>query len=97
MSRQTLPAALELPYHQDPGHGWIAIPRTLARQLLGPDFRRISPFSYQQRSTGLLFLEEDRDAALLIAACERHGIALATREQHSNSDSFIRNLPSFTP
>lgn len=92
-----LPAALTLPYHQDPGHGWIAIPRSLARRLLGPDFHRISPFSYQQASTGLLFLEEDCDAALLLAACRRQAIALTLTDVHCNSDSPIRHLPSFSP
>ena len=95
MPATTLPKTLTLPYHQDPGHGWIAVPRTLARQLLGPDFARISPYSYQQRSTGLVFLEEDRDAGLLVEACKRRGIELTLSEHHSNHESSIRNLPPF--
>jgi len=87
-------------YHQDPGHGWLQVSRTEAKKLLGPDFKRISPYSYQRGSRGpdaVVFLEEDCDAGLLLRALERAGIQPEIIDRHSNTDSFIRNLPSFRP
>jgi hypothetical protein len=91
-SQLTTPA-LSLTYHQDPGHGWVEIERDLAQRLLGDDFQRISPYSYQLGQR--IFLEEDCDAGLLVDACKRAGITLDLRDAHCNSESFIRNLPSF--
>lgn len=84
---------LHLPYIQDPGHGWIEISRRQARQLLGADFARISPFSYQRGA--LLYLEEDCDAALLIQACQRAGLTLALEERHCPGEASIRHYDSF--
>lgn len=86
---------LTLTYHQDPGHGWIEIPRTLARQVLGSAYSRISPCSYRRGNQ--LFLEEDCDAPLLLNAARAAGLTVHLNEQHINQDSFIRSLPPFTP
>ena len=88
---------LILQLHSDPGHGWLDIDRATARKILGKAYRRISPYSYQDRY-GMLYLEEDCDAGLLLNACREQGIAVTVRElPQTEGSSFIRSLRSFRP
>jgi len=76
-------------FHQDPGHGWIQVPlQEVARLGIKP-----SRYSYQDRANA--YLEEDCDAGLFIEAKKAAGEPYTFREQHTNNDSFIRNLPRF--
>lgn len=82
---------MQLIFHEDPGHGWIQVPRSLIEVLqIG---NRISSYSYQ--SGNLCYLEEDDDAAVLMEACKREGIKIEFIEQSTNNDSFIRSLERF--
>lgn len=88
---------LTLSFHTDPSHGWLAVDRATARKILGKSYRRISPFSYQDRY-GMLYLEEDCDAGLLLNACKEQGIDVAINNlPQCNGDIFIRSLRSFKP
>jgi hypothetical protein len=84
---------MQLTYLQDPGHGWIACPLSLAHDLRIAE--RVSPYSYVESST--LWLEEDCDASLLIEALERSGTPFTLRHVHVNRDAYVRNLPRWNP
>lgn len=83
-----------LQYTSDPGHGWLHVKRTLAKRILGEDFSRISPFSYQRGQT--LYLEEDQDAYLFIRAAERQGFCIDMNMKHVERTP-IRSYQSFSP
>jgi len=77
-------------YIQDPGHGWLEVPRNLLAKL---DIEHeISSFSYVDRSRA--YLEEDSDMTTFIEAFKKHSpdVDLDLLEIHVNHDSFIRNL-----
>lgn len=78
-------------YHQDPGHGWIAVPMDEIRRLCIED--QISAYSYCDGNTA--YLEEDCDASVFIRAKEARGEAFEYSSFNCNSDSFIRRLPRF--
>lgn len=78
-------------FHNDPGHGWLEVPRAEARSagILG----RITHYSYQSRDGATLYLEEDCDAALFVDA---RGLTSADfRDKYSDADSFVRRLPHY--
>ena len=78
-------------YYQDPGHGWLAVPRELLHELgIAED---ISGFSYQRAET--VFLEEDCDMTRFVLAMGAAGREFKAIDAHTNSDSFIRSLPSY--
>jgi len=77
-------------YIQDPGHGWLEVPRNLLAKLeVEYD---ISQHSYIDRSRA--YLEEDCDMPTFIEAFEKHkpDVEIVLVEVHVNHDSFIRNL-----
>ena len=49
---------------EDPGHGWLAVPRSLINDLGIAE--QITRYSYQQGST--VYLEEDLDAQIFLEA-----------------------------
>ena len=49
--------SMELAYIQDPGHGWIACPASLVRDL--GIAHQVSRYSYLDRPSGTAYLEED--------------------------------------
>ena len=79
-------------FYSDPGHGWLAVPRALLYDLGIHD--EISGFSYQRLET--VFLEEDADLATFTRAMGAAGREFKTLETHSNGDSFVRALPSYS-
>ena len=82
-------------FHEDPGHAWLEV--TLADALaVGLQPKSFSPYSYRDAERSKLYLEEDCDAGIFIGAWEaKHpGQAFPMKEKHSNSDSFVRRLPS---
>lgn len=81
------------PYRQDPGHGWVGVP-LCELVALGID-RDISLHSYYNEKTGVVWLEEDCDAALWEKASEEQGIAVRLKAYHSKRSSSIRNLPRY--
>ena len=77
--------------YSDPGHGWVKVHRNLANDLgiLGD----ISSCSYEKGD--YVYLEEDRDMALLINAFTNKGIEFKFNEYHTNKTSRIRNFKPF--
>ncbi len=80
---------MKIKYFQDPAHGWLAVPVTLVYRL-GIE-GKISGYSYTDGDRA--FLEEDRDAALLVNALRAAGEQFEIVESFTNRDSFIRRLP----
>jgi hypothetical protein len=76
-------------YHQDPGHGWIEVPKAeISRLNIKP-----SPYSYQDKNSA--YLEEDCDASLFIEAKKAAGEAYTFTDKYKDGDSFIRSLKSY--
>ena len=82
---------LTFTYYQDPGHGWLAVPRALLTDLGIAD--EISEYSRQRLDT--VFLEEDCDLATFTRAMGAAGREFKTLETYSHNDSFVRALPSY--
>ena len=83
-------------YLQDPGHGWIRVPRA-ELDALGIA-SQVSKYSYQQG--GWVYLEEDCDAGLWISARNAAGYPVSPAdliEEHTDSDSLIRSFDSYRP
>jgi hypothetical protein len=78
-------------YYQDPGHGWVAVPRSLLVELGIED--EITPYSYQRLDE--VFLEEDCDLSTFTRAMGAMGREFKTLETYTNGDSFVRSLPSY--
>lgn len=78
-------------FHTDPGHGWLEVP--LADVQRFGLANKISSYSYRQGDTA--YLEEDCDAHLFVQALKDSGSEFKYRENATNADSFIRNLPRF--
>jgi len=86
-------------FHEDPGHGWMAVKRTELTQL--NILHKISFYSYQSESGTIIYLEEDRDASLFIKALTKKlGIPIKTfirnhtRTSHQDN-TFVRHLSHF--
>jgi len=77
-------------FHQDPGHGWLAVPLEELTRL------KITPSRYSYRDASTAYLEEDCDAGLWIEAKKAAGEPYRIKEQHTNRDHWIRNLNRFT-
>ena len=80
-------------YICDPGHGWIAIPMEVVKELGIED--KVSSCSYKRR--GIAYLEEDCDAALFLEAVkEKCGVSdLKINQIHQNNESIIRTFDRF--
>lgn len=72
--------------YSDPGHGWCKVSRALLKNLGIAD--QISTYSYQRKDA--VYLEEDRDLALLIKALKENGKTFEYKEFNSNKSSKIR-------
>lgn len=78
-------------YYQDPGHGWLQVPRSLLHDLgIAED---ISECSRQRLDD--VFLEEDSDLLRFTRAMGAMGREFKVFEVHHNGDSFVRALPSY--
>ncbi len=77
-------------YHQDPSHGWLAVPAQQVRAL------GLTPSSCSFRRAGMAYLEEDCDmVAFMNAFRARYGRAPRMIDAHSNYDSPIRRYPCY--
>lgn len=75
-------------FYSDPGHGWLAVNYDDIADV-GLTIDQFSPYSYVRRD--VLYLEEDCDAGLFIAAYRaKHGRDPAYVETSTNADSLIR-------
>jgi len=77
-------------YHQDPGHGWLQVPRQLLVKLGIED--KITVFSYLNGTT--VYLEEDCDMSIFIEAFKAQcpDVELDIVSNHINVDASIRNM-----
>jgi len=88
-------------FHEDPSHGWLQVPITLAKKLgIEP---KISKYSYMDSK--FYYLEEDCDYALLLNAlglnykenpegCKMFMETVST--MHTNGSSAIRNKQQYS-
>ena len=83
---------LEITFHSDPSHGWAQIPHQLIHEL--GISQRISRYSYADQHYA--YLEEDCDLSLFMQTAEGKGWEINFKDQHTNSDSFIRNYQRYT-
>jgi hypothetical protein len=72
----------------DPSHGWGEVPISLIDELgIGGE---ISPYSYRKGDKA--YLEEDCDLSLFLNKMEERGLNVDFSEEHTNYDSWVRNL-----
>ena len=77
-------------YHQDPGHGWLAVPKDIAREV-GVTDADFSPYSYQDDL--FLYLEEDGDMSSFMNLWrDRCGIFPQLIDQYTDQDHWIRSM-----
>lgn len=81
---------ITLNFHSDPGHGWLEMPKTLARQLGQAFCNAISVFSYQDKYN--LYLEQDDDASLALKTLEENGFNVSFNEIRYDDDAPCRNF-----
>jgi hypothetical protein len=87
MTTQTL----KIKYYHDPGHGWLAVKRSLLIES-GLE-REISSFSYQKGQT--VYLEEDDDAYKFEQAMKAKGYVFDVEHRHTEKSSPIRNYACY--
>ena len=80
-------------YHQDPGHGWLAVPRSELARLNIED--KVSSYSYQSRDRATVYLEEDCDMSAFVKAKEAIGETVYYRD-HYIEQTPIRNMRPFS-
>ena len=78
-------------FYEDPGHGWIKVPRKLCQKLHILPF--ITGYSYERGE--YLYLEEDCDYSTFLYAMKAKGIAFKLKYNHSNKQSKIRSYNPF--
>jgi len=82
--------------YSDPSHAWLGVP---LEEFLRSG-AEVSRYSYYSSSRNMVFLEEDLDAYRFLKAkgfIGEGGLLTGEaeiKEQHTNSSSFIRCLPS---
>lgn len=77
--------------YTDPGHGWAAVKFSELERL--DITHKISRYSYVKGDT--VFLEEDCDLSVYLAALRAAGEAFEFDEHHTNGESRIRNYNSY--
>jgi hypothetical protein len=79
-------------YFSDPSHGWLRVTEDDLKEL-GLNRGQFSPYSYCDGPR--VYLEEDLDASLFLAAYEaKHGKRPEIIERRENAASLVRNLPA---
>lgn len=89
--RHDLMLTMDFKFYEDPGHGWLAVKRSLLVEL-GIE-QHISPFSYQKGKT--VYLEEDCDANRFVKAMETRGIKVNPVYKIHGNRSPIRSYESY--
>ena len=78
-------------FHTDPHHGWLEVTIDQLKEL-GLKTDDFSKSSY--RSGNNVYLEEDLDAGKFLSAYKKkYHKYPACSEEHTNNDSFVRELP----
>jgi hypothetical protein len=84
---------MKLQFFNDPGHGWLRVPRKILVQLGILD--QISSYSYQRGDA--VYLEEDCDASKFQAAANAAGLEVTFADHYSGRPSRIRSYEGFKP
>jgi hypothetical protein len=88
MTTQTL----KIKYYHDPGHGWLAVKRSLLVES-GLE-KQITNFSYQKGQT--VYLEEDRDAYEFEKTMREKGYTFEIEHRHTQKNSPIRSYAYYS-
>lgn len=83
---------MKIHFYQDPGHGWIRVPKKKLEKLGIQD--KVSRCSYMKGASA--YLEEDCDAPKFIKALEAHGETYETIEHTTNQESRIRGYDPYS-
>lgn len=83
---------ITLQSYSDPAHGWLKVSRKLLSDL--GILEQISRFSYQRKDS--VYLEEDRDAGILLKKLEELGVQVKMNHRSGNKRSKIRSYETFT-
>lgn len=78
-------------FYSDPGHGWAKVRKSVLSNLNIAD--KVSNYSYQNGD--YVFLEEDCDFPLLVAALEQHGTRIRCIQKHTDKTSRIRTYSPY--
>ena len=79
-------------FHSDPGHGWLAVKKSLIREL--GIISKISTYSYMKGQTA--YLEEDCDASVFIDTFkEKFGIEPKIKDLEPREHTPIRSMDQF--
>jgi hypothetical protein len=85
---------MQYDFIQDPGHGWLKVPRKLLQQL-GIE-QKITHYSYQRAA--YVYLEEDCDYSTFQAAMNQAGRPFTCRDRTAREKrSKIRSYDTFKP
>jgi hypothetical protein len=80
-------------FFNDPGHGWLEVPVELIRRY---DLRyKISCYSYMTQTH--VYLEEDRDANLLLGKLRDEGVTFSIVDFNDDEESEIRCYAWYSP
>ena len=82
---------MQIKFYSDLSHGWGEIPISLIIDLGLTS--KISKCSYKKDDNA--YLEEDCDLPLVLRELKKQGIEFSFSEEHSNYDSWVRNLKKF--
>tara|TARA_R100000900_G_scaffold13663_1_gene12480 strand:+ start:1853 stop:2134 length:282 start_codon:yes stop_codon:yes gene_type:complete len=74
-------------FETDPGHGWLVAPIAEIREA----GLSITDFSFINRDTGMVYLEEDCDATTYINHLNENKIAFTFSETHTNDSHPARS------
>ena len=81
---------IKLNFHSDSSHGWLELPKTIARGLGKAFCDSISFFSYQDRDN--LYLEEDCDSTKALAALRENGFVVSFNEINHPNEAPCRSF-----
>ena len=76
----------------DPGHGWLKVPRALLEKLGIVD--KISGFSFEHGDH--IYLEEDDDMSTFLDAMTSKNPTVNIQSRHTNHPSRIRSFKPYT-
>lgn len=79
---------MKLTHHTDWGHGWLEVPVEIF--LKAPV--NVSPYSYYDKHTRKLYLEEDCDAEAFFNAMTNKGIKITWGHKDHGQNCFITSL-----
>jgi hypothetical protein len=86
----TKKAPLHFKMYSDPSHSWLAVKKTILEKY--GILNEVSIYSYVKGGT--YYLEEDRDASLLIKTLVDANVSFTIEDKMTNNESIIRRYPS---